>query len=55
MFDVMLKGDGEYVMDVWVQDKLNVLDIVVRFVICCWFFIDFYIDDIDVLIEFLKF
>lgn len=54
MFDITLKEDGEYVMDVWAQDKSNVLDTVARFAICRRPSIDSYTDDIDALIESLK-
>nr|XP_034314953.1 uncharacterized protein LOC105338050 [Crassostrea gigas] len=53
-FDITLKEDGEYVMDVWAQDKSNVLDTVARFAICRRPSIDSYTDDIDALIESLK-
>ncbi|XP_061165988.1 uncharacterized protein LOC133174911 [Saccostrea echinata] len=53
-FDITLREDGEYVMDVWAQDKSNVLDTVARFTICRRPSIDSYTDDIEALIESLK-
>lgn len=53
-FDITLREDGEYVMDVWAQDTSNTLETVARFTICRRPSIDSYTDDIEALIETLK-
>ena len=53
-FDITLKEDGEYVMDVWARDSSNVLETVARFAICRRPSIESYTDDIEALIESLK-
>ncbi|KAK3091122.1 hypothetical protein FSP39_017265, partial [Pinctada imbricata] len=53
-FEINIKEDGEYMLDVWVQDDERVLEKVAKFTINRRHSFDSYTDDIEALIELLK-